>query len=128
MHDAQASQGLDKIEFPTVERAELAITRQKRFELRELFVAIAGEEHPEILHGGSGTRIVQVDDMKRLARDQHVARVEIGVQAKFAKRAGSFSAMFNAVDDSVGYAAVDIAHFVRNEIFAQQVVARIYRV
>ena len=50
--------------FTCIETAELCIAFQQFVELRRLFIAVAGQKHPQVLHGRTHAGVVQVNDMQ----------------------------------------------------------------
>ena len=50
----------------------------------DLFIAVAGQKHPQVLHGRTHAGVVQVDDMQLIAGDQYITRVEIAMQTNIA--------------------------------------------
>ncbi len=90
MEQPQGAQRLEEVELPVVERGEILVSLQQVAELPSHRVAIAGDEHPQVLHRRGHARVVEIDEMRtaagisRIGRPQDVARVAIAVDADVA--------------------------------------------
>ena len=91
-------------------------------------MTVTRQEHPEVLDGRSAAGVVEIHDVQPFAGDEHVARVEIAVQANQVHLARAIHGAFDAFDDLVGHARVCGQQLVRNEVLLEQVIARIDRV
>ncbi len=81
MHQAQGAQPLDQGQFARLEVMEFLIAVHEFGQLCQPLLAIAGQEHPEILHGRAMAAVVEVDDVVGLIATEQVARVAVAVQA-----------------------------------------------
>ncbi|MNZ40944.1 hypothetical protein D3C78_584810 [compost metagenome] len=73
------SQRFDQRQLPRVELHELLVAGQQGVELDLLLVALAAQHHPEILDGGAGAAVVEIDEQGAVT-PQYVAGVAIPVQ------------------------------------------------
>ena len=120
MHDAQAAQRLDEMQLTGIEVAKSRVSLQQGGELRNLLRPIAGEEHPEVLYGRAAARVIEVDDVQLVAGNQHVARMEVPVNAELRCTAGTIEGGLDAVDDVLRDALVGWQEFHGNEVLLEQ--------
>ena len=116
-------QRLDEIQFGGVKGAELGIAGQQLGELWCLLVAIAGQEHPQVLDRRTRAGVIEVDDVCHAIQHQYVARMKITMQPQFAWRAGPLMAMADALEGGGTDAFIGGADVGGNEIGGEQIVA-----
>src|SRR5688572_30069285 len=73
----QRPQWLDERELLAPEGLELLVTVQHRLQLLGGGFAVARQQHPQVLHRRSHTRIVQVDEMGPVRRPEDVAGMAV---------------------------------------------------
>lgn len=112
------------MEFAGVEAAKLAVAVEQCIELRRLLVAIAGQEHPEVLHRRSGPRIVEVDDVQGRIPGQHVAGMQVAVKPQLTNAAGALEAVLHGVEEMPCQAFVDVGEVGRDDVLFEQVLGR----
>ena len=120
MHDAQAAQGFDQVQFASIEWSEGLVALELGGELRFLLRAVTRQEHPEILNSRTGAGIVQVYKMKLITGNQDIARMEIAVQAKFPNAAGALEAGLDTVEYEFGDGRVSVFYVERYELLVQK--------
>lgn len=125
VHDAQASQRFDEVEFEPVKVAKILVTVQQCLQLRRLLRGVARQKHPQVLDGRTGACVVQVDDVDPVAGNQHVARVEIGMNPEHPQRLDTGEAGFHLVQDLAGNTRIGCREFPRYQAAVEQVVGRL---
>lgn len=121
MHDPQAAQRFDEVQLPGIEVPEFLVAVEQGFELWRLFVTVAREEHPQVLHCRAVARIVEVDDMQSLAGNEHVTRMKVTVQPQPPDVSRPRLAGCDSVEHVLGNALVCGRKLRRNEVVFQQV-------
>lgn len=64
MHDAQCAQGLDPAQRSVVEIGKGFVRLDDAAELRLAVAALAGQKHPEILHGRTIHAVVEIHEVR----------------------------------------------------------------
>ena len=80
-HDAQRAQGLDPAQLPRLEFEELLVAGDEFTQLQFLLVALAGQEHPQVLDRRRRQAVVEVDEVRRVVAPQDVAAMAVAVHA-----------------------------------------------
>ena len=80
VQQAQRAQRFDEPELAVVEVGEILVAAQHVPQLHRHRVAVAGEQHPQVLHRRAGARIVEVDEVRSARGPEHVAGVAVAVQ------------------------------------------------
>src|SRR5512143_2126784 len=120
----QSSECFDQMEFARVEIHEVLVAGQDLVELRLLFLALAGQQHPQILHRRSHAAVVEVDEMGPGVGPQHVAGMAVAVQADGAHPAGALIAMHDALKCVLDHAVPRGGEIGRQPASAAQKIAR----
>ena len=128
MHDTKTPQCLDEIQLYRVEAAKLRVARQQGIELRLLLFTIAGEEHPQVLHGRPCSSVIQINNVQAVLVDQYIARVEIGMDTQLTAATGPAVARAHPVQNQVRNALVCRFQLVGNKFVFEQEVHRILSV
>ena len=106
VHDAQASEGLDKVQFARVKLPEFMISLEQCMQLRCLFNLVTRQEHPKILHRRSSPRVVEIDNVKLVTGHQDISRVKISVKPKLSEWLCYFETVFHASKNQLSHALV----------------------
>ena len=129
MDQPQRAQRFDQMQLAVVEVAEILVPRQHGPQLAPHVVAVARQQHPQILHRGTAAAIVEIDEMRTLHRPagapQHIAGMAVAVQANSADCARALVAMPHAFDRLRGDALPGGDQVGRDETVRQQPLARL---
>ncbi len=106
VHDAQASESLDKVQFARVKLPEFMISLEQCMQLRCLFKLVTRQEHPKILHRRSSPRVVEIDNVKLVTGDQDISRMKISVKPKLTEWFCYFETVFHASKNQLSHALV----------------------
>jgi hypothetical protein len=123
VHDSQAAQRFDKMQLARIEASKRLVTLEQCGQLRRLFRAIAGQEHPKVLHRRATSRVIEVDDMKCFTGDQDVTGMKVGMQPDFSDITCTCIAFLNALDDKIGHTSVGRMQVAWNKLLLEQIVA-----
>src|ERR1700728_1241330 len=74
---AQRPQRFDERDFAAIEGQKLLVSLEQIAQLRAHLLAAPGEQHPQILNGGPGQTVVEIDEVRPLLRPQDVAAVTV---------------------------------------------------
>ena len=106
MHDAQAAQCFDDVQFTCIETSKLLVSGKQRLELWCLFVLIAGQEHPQVLHRRSPSCVVEINDVQDVSRYENVAGMKVGMKSKLSDATSSCIARLNGREYQIGNAFI----------------------
>ena len=87
MDQAQGAQGIYEMQFARVEFAEVFITCKHTGQLPYALFALAGEQHPQVMHRRPHAAVVEIDEVRAVVRLQYVACMAIAVQAQITAHA-----------------------------------------
>ena len=125
MDQAQGAQRLDQVQLATVERLERRVAREQRAELPRDRFSVAGQQHPQVLHGRAGGAVVEVDEVRAGIGPQHVAGMTVAVQPDRREAVGPRERGAHAVQCLVADRGPGRAQVGRHEVAGQQPVARL---
>src|SRR5579859_4025802 len=80
MHHAQGAQGFREPELRGVEVRELLVALQYRTQLQLHLATLAREQHPQVLHCGTGAAVVEVHEVGAVVGPEDVARVAVAME------------------------------------------------
>src|SRR5512139_779521 len=120
----QGSERFDQVKFAWIKFHEVLVACQDFPKLHLLLVALAGQQHPEVLHRRPHAAVVEVDEVRSAVCPQHVAGVAVAVQADGAPRAGALIAMRDALKGMLDHAVPRGGQIGRQPVSAAQKIAR----
>jgi carbonic anhydrase/acetyltransferase-like protein (isoleucine patch superfamily) len=77
--DAQRAQGFDPAQLAGLELEEFLVARNHLAQLQLLLVALAGEEHPQVLDRRRAHAVIQIDEVRGVIAPEDVAAVAVAV-------------------------------------------------
>ncbi len=119
---AQGAQRFHQVQLSRIEVRELAVAGQHLGELRHLFVAVPGQQHPQVLNAWTHARVVEVHDVYPGIEHQHVAGVEVAVHPDSPWLTRPRIALFNRGQEMFTDTRVRSFDIGRDKAFRQQVV------
>ncbi len=133
MDQTQGSQRFDQVELASIQIAEVFIAVENVGELPGHIVAVARQQHPQVVNRGSPPAVVEIDEMgagrgsvpESLREPQNVADVAVSVQAQRAHRAGPLEAAAHTRECELDHRSIRVDQVRRNEIVREKPVARL---
>src|SRR5215212_9952392 len=114
MYEPQRAQRLDQIQLGRIEVVELAVSFHHRAELHLHRCAVTRKPHPDILHGRTHARIVEIDEMRSVVGPEDIAAVAVTVEPDRAYGACSLVSALNAPQHVFDDAGVSCAQLCRH--------------
>ena len=103
---------------------EFRVAGEDLVELRGHLRALAGQQHPQILHRRAHARVVEVDEVRAVVGPQDVTGVHIAMQANAREAAGAGEGGLHLGQHVAGQAEVGLAQIVGDHPGLAQVVHR----
>ena len=85
---AHGAQGLDEVQLPGIERAEILIAREHVPQLAGHRLAFPREQHPQVLNGWTGSAVIKVDEVRTFVGPEYISGVAVTVQSNLADLPG----------------------------------------